>query len=79
MRLGRNLGKNLFARQIGLMPGHACREFMHGLDRLEMDELGVPVGERRAPVLGRSHGGAPGTRTTRFSKMKNKRMGPARR
>ena len=47
--------------------------------RLEMDELGVPLGERRAPVTGRSHGGAPGTRTTRFSKMKNKRMGPVRR
>ncbi len=40
--------------------------------RLEMDELGVPAGERVAPVQGRSMGGAPGTRTTRFEKMKKK-------
>ena len=47
--------------------------------RLEMDDLGVPVDQRRAPVQGRSHGGAPGTRTTRFSKMKSKRGGAVRR
>jgi excinuclease ABC subunit B len=40
--------------------------------RLEMDELGVPVNDRVAPVKGRSMGGAPGTRTTRFEKMKKK-------
>ncbi|WP_426165061.1 excinuclease ABC subunit UvrB [Sandarakinorhabdus sp. DWP1-3-1] len=40
--------------------------------RLEMDELGVPAGERVAPIQGRSMGGAPGTRTTRFEKMKKK-------
>jgi len=40
--------------------------------RLEMDELGIPDGDRVAPVKGRSMGGAPGTRTTRFEKMKKK-------
>ncbi|WP_310498496.1 helicase-related protein, partial [Sandarakinorhabdus sp.] len=40
--------------------------------RLEMDELGIPDGDRAAPVKGRSMGGAPGTRTTRFEKMKKK-------
>jgi excinuclease ABC subunit B len=40
--------------------------------RLEMDELGVPVADRAAPIKGRSMGGAPGTRTTRFEKMKKK-------
>jgi len=32
----------LYARQIELMPGHACREFMHGLERLELGRGGVP-------------------------------------
>jgi excinuclease ABC subunit B len=40
--------------------------------RLEMDELGIPDGDRAAPIKGRSMGGAPGTRTTRFEKMKKK-------
>ena len=49
--------------------------------RLEMDELGIPDGQRAAPVKGRSMGGAPGTRTTRFEKMKKKggRFGAGRR
>ena len=38
--------------------------------RLEQDELGIPVGERKAPVQGRATGGTPGTRTTRFAKAK---------
>jgi excinuclease ABC subunit B len=46
--------------------------------RLEMDELGIPDGERAAPVKGRSMGGAPGTRTTRFEKMKKKGFGGKR-
>ena len=40
--------------------------------RLEMDELGIPDADRAAPIKGRSMGGAPGTRTTRFEKMKKK-------
>ena len=40
--------------------------------RLEMDELGIPDADRVAPVKGRRMGGAPGTRTTRFEKMKKK-------
>ena len=50
--------------------------------RLESDELGIPEGERKAPVQGRSMGGAPGTRTTRFAKMKakgGKRFGAGKR
>ena len=38
--------------------------------RLEQDELGIPAGDRKAPVQGRATGGAPGTRTTRFAKAK---------
>lgn len=40
--------------------------------RLEMDELGVPVGERVAPVVGRAREGMPGTRKTRFGKVQRK-------
>ncbi len=47
--------------------------------RLEMDELGVPTGQQVAAVKGRSMGGAPGTRTTRFEKMKKKAMAGKRR
>ncbi len=38
--------------------------------RLEADDLGIPAGERKAPVQGRATGGTPGTRTTRFAKAK---------
>mgnify|MGYP000985341147 CR=1 FL=1 len=47
--------------------------------RLEMDELGVPVDQRTAPVKGRATGGAAGTRTTRFSKMQKKGFSAKRR
>ena len=30
----------LYQRQIGLMPGHACREFMRGLERLDLGRGG---------------------------------------
>ncbi|WP_017665814.1 excinuclease ABC subunit UvrB [Porphyrobacter sp. AAP82] len=52
--------------------------------RLEADELGLPdaasssaaVGQqRRAPIVGRSNEGKPGTRKTRFGKTRYKRMG----
>ncbi|MFM9827905.1 MAG: excinuclease ABC subunit UvrB [Sphingomonas sp.] len=35
---------------------------------LEAEELGLPPDERRAPVMGRSNEGKPGTRKTRFGK-----------
>jgi excinuclease ABC subunit B len=38
--------------------------------RLEADELGIPDAQKRAPVLGHSISGKPGTRTTRFGKQK---------
>lgn len=43
--------------------------------RLEADELGLPDGEKRAPIVGRSNEGKPGTRKTRFGKTRYKRMG----
>lgn len=43
--------------------------------RLEADELGIPDGEKRAPIVGRSNEGKPGTRKTRYGKVRAKRMG----
>ena len=43
--------------------------------RLEADELGIPDGEKRAPIVGRSDAGKPGTRKTRYGKVRAKRMG----
>jgi excinuclease ABC subunit B len=43
--------------------------------RLEADELGLPDHEKRAPQMGRSNEGKPGTRKTRFGKQKSIRMG----
>jgi excinuclease ABC subunit B len=42
--------------------------------RLEADELGIPDGEKRAPMVGRSNEGRPGTRKTRYGKTQ-KRFG----
>jgi excinuclease ABC subunit B len=43
--------------------------------RLEADELGVPDHEKRAPQLGHSTEGKPGTRKTRYGKQQAIRMG----
>ncbi|HEX8622673.1 MAG TPA: excinuclease ABC subunit UvrB [Allosphingosinicella sp.] len=43
--------------------------------RLEADELGIPDHEKRAPLLGHSTEGKPGTRKTRFGKQQAIRMG----
>ena len=43
--------------------------------RLEADELGLPDGQKRAPVVGHSSEGKPGTRKTRYGKQKQIRMG----
>ena len=40
--------------------------------RLEATELGLPEGERKAPIVGRSNEGKPGTRKTRFGKSQKK-------
>jgi len=42
--------------------------------RLEADELGLPDHERKAPLLGHSTEGKPGTRKTRFGKQQATRM-----
>ena len=43
--------------------------------RLENDELGLPDAEHKAPRVGRSDAGRPGTRKTRYGKTRYKRMG----
>ncbi|ANY19746.1 UvrABC system protein B [Tsuneonella dongtanensis] len=43
--------------------------------RLEADELGIPDGQKAAPIVGRSNEGKPGTRKDRFGKTRYKRMG----
>jgi excinuclease ABC subunit B len=43
--------------------------------RLEADELGLHGSAKRAPVLGHSIEGKPGTRKTRYGKQKSMRMG----
>ncbi|MET0587794.1 MAG: UvrB/UvrC motif-containing protein, partial [Novosphingobium sp.] len=40
--------------------------------RLEADELGLPDGEKKAPMVGRSNEGKPGTRKTRYGKTQRK-------
>jgi excinuclease ABC subunit B len=39
---------------------------------LERDELGLPSGEHKAPVMGRSNEGKPGTRKTKYGKVQKK-------
>ena len=39
---------------------------------LEANELGLPDGERKAPIVGRSNEGKPGTRKTRYGKSQKK-------
>jgi len=43
--------------------------------RLEADELGIPDGQKRAPILGNSTEGKPGTRKTRYGKQQATRLG----
>jgi len=45
---------------------------------LEQEELGLPAGEHKAPVMGRSNEGKPGTRKTRFGKVQRKFGGRGR-
>ncbi|MEB3414490.1 excinuclease ABC subunit UvrB [Alteriqipengyuania sp. WL0013] len=44
--------------------------------KLEADELGLPDGEKKAPLVGRSNEGKPGTRKTRYGRTQKKRFGP---
>ncbi len=46
--------------------------------QLENDELGLPVDEQKAPIMGRSNEGKPGTRKTRYGKQQKMRMGGKR-
>lgn len=46
---------------------------------LEAEELGLPEGERKAPIMGRSNEGKPGTRKTRFGKQTKTKFGGPRR
>ena len=42
---------------------------------LEQEELGLPAEQHRAPVMGRSNEGKPGTRKTRYGKSQQIRAG----
>jgi len=42
--------------------------------RLESDELGIPNADKRAPMVGRSDAGKPGTRKDRYGKTRYKKM-----
>jgi len=42
---------------------------------LEQEELGLPAAEHKAPLMGRSNEGKPGTRKTRYGKQQKMRMG----
>ena len=46
--------------------------------QLENDELGLPTHEQKAPVMGRSNEGKPGTRKTRYGKQQQVRAGRRR-
>ena len=43
--------------------------------RLENDELGLPDEQKKAPRVGRSNEGKPGTRKMRYGKTQRRRMG----
>ncbi len=43
--------------------------------RLEATELGLPEGERKAPIVGRSNEGKPGTRKGRFGRESKRKWG----
>src|SRR3546814_18090202 len=45
---------------------------------LEAEELGLPADQRKAPVMGRSNEGKPGTRKTRYGKQTKMRRGGRR-
>jgi len=45
---------------------------------LEAEELGLPASEHKAPIMGRSNEGKPGTRKTRYGKQSKTRFGGAR-
>ena len=42
---------------------------------LEQEELGLPPSEHKAPIMGRSNEGKPGTRKTRYGKSQKMRAG----
>jgi excinuclease ABC subunit B len=46
--------------------------------QLENEELGLPIDQQKAPVMGRSNEGKPGTRKTRYGKSQQMRMGGSR-
>ncbi|NLR72899.1 excinuclease ABC subunit UvrB [Novosphingobium sp. ERN07] len=43
--------------------------------KLEATELGLPEGDRKAPIVGRSNEGKPGTRKTRYGKSQKTKWG----
>ena len=57
--------------------GKVARERLHL--HFEQEERGLPADQHRAPVMGRSNEGKPGTRKTRYGKSQKMRMGGARK
>ena len=63
------------------MPAAADLEFEEAgrlrdeIRRLEADELGIPDGEKRAPIVGRSNEGKAGTRKGRFGRQGKTKWG----
>ena len=50
-----------------------------GIRRLAAEELGLPHDQHRAPVMGRSNEGKPGTRKGRFGKQSRTKWGGGKR
>ena len=49
-----------------------ARRLRDEIRRLEADELGIPDPDKKAPLVGRSNEGKPGTRKTRYGKTQRK-------
>ena len=62
-------------RSLTRLPFIICNNLRLMPARLENDELGLGEEEKKAPRVGRSDAGRPGTRKTRFGKTRYKRMG----
>ena len=76
--VGANLSAHLDAMRAQMRKAAENLEFEEAarlrdeIRRLEADELGLPDDQKRAPIVGRSNEGKPGTRKGRFGKESRK-------